>query len=79
MGLTESEARQAIIDESKQELVTAIRKKRAPLIAEADFMINSALDRNEDVTALRAYRQDLRDVPQNYIDTGKVEFPQKPE
>ncbi|MBJ2148241.1 hypothetical protein JC606_17935 [Vibrio sp. IB15] len=78
MGLTESEARQAIIDETKQDIVIAIRMKRAPLIAEADIMINTAIDRNEDVAALRAYRQALRDVPQHYLATGKVEFPDKP-
>lgn len=47
-----------------------VRRKRAPLLAEADWRIQRAEDQGEDVAPLRAYRQALRDMttqpdPQN--------------
>ena len=40
------------------------RAKRNALLSEADVMINKAFDNGDDLTALKAYRQALRDVPQ---------------
>ena len=40
----------------------SVRRLRAPLLIEADWRIQRAEDAGEDATALRAYRQALRDV-----------------
>ena len=40
------------------------RAKRNALLSEADIIINKAFDAGSDLTALKAYRQALRDVPQ---------------
>jgi hypothetical protein len=40
----------------------AVRRARVPLLAEADWRIQRAEDQGEDATALRSYRQALRDV-----------------
>ena len=54
-----------------------IRQQREPLLSEADILINKALDKGSDVSALRTYRQALRDVTKQ--DPANVVWPQKPE
>lgn len=39
-----------------------IRAKRKPMLEEADILINIAVDNGQNTTALRAYRQSLRDI-----------------
>jgi hypothetical protein len=56
-----------------------IRKQRAPLLADADIAINKAIDNGNDVTALRAYRQALRDITTTFAgDLANVVWPVKP-
>ncbi|WP_240206170.1 phage tail assembly chaperone [Vibrio sp. CyArs1] len=56
----------------------AIRAFRAPLLLEADYLVNLALDNHVDVTAFRQYRQQLHDIPQTYQALKDVVWPQKP-
>lgn len=46
-----------------EEVAAEARGKRDRLIVEAGYMINTLEDTGGDATALRAYRQALRDVP----------------
>jgi hypothetical protein len=56
-----------------------IRKQRAPLLAQADIAINKAVDKGENVTDLRAYRQALRDITTTFADDlANVVWPVKP-
>tara|TARA_Y100000782_G_scaffold41136_1_gene45866 strand:- start:298285 stop:298593 length:309 start_codon:yes stop_codon:yes gene_type:complete len=59
----------------------SIRNKRSPLLDDADRMIEIALDNNDAQAeaAARAYRQALRDVPQDFSDPDDVVWPTKPE
>lgn len=47
---------------TEKKLEDTCRAQRDQLLAEADILIFKAEDAGEDVTALRAYRQALRDV-----------------
>ncbi|ANW25818.1 hypothetical protein BA953_16610 [Vibrio coralliilyticus] len=55
-----------------------IRERRAPLLIEADYLVNVALDNNIDITPYRQYRQALRDITQTYTNLDDVVWPQKP-
>jgi len=55
-----------------------IREQRAPLLDDADRLINIALDKGADVTPFRQYRQALRDIPQTFSDAQEVVWPTKP-
>jgi hypothetical protein len=56
-----------------------IRKQRAPLLAQADIAINKAIDKGEDATPLRVYRQALRDITTTFAnDLANVAWPVKP-
>lgn len=58
----------------------AIRKQRTPLLIDADIAINKALDKGEDATALRVYRQALRDITTAFAnDLANVAWPVKPQ
>lgn len=48
-------------------ILDKLRALRAPLLVEADIEINKLLDINADATAMRTYRQALRDIPGTYI------------
>ncbi|MEZ9470440.1 phage tail assembly chaperone [Vibrio sp. nBUS_14] len=63
--------------ESAQELI-AIREHRAPLLVEADHLVNLALDSEVEITPFRQYRQQLRDITQTYKTLKDVVWPQKP-
>lgn len=55
-----------------------IRNTRALLLKEADNMVNKALDKSEDASLYRQYRQELRDVPQSAGNPDDVVWPDKP-
>ena len=52
-----------------------IRKQRAKLLAETDWMANSDVTMSEEMTA---YRQALRDLPQTYTEPTDVVWPTNP-
>ncbi len=55
----------------------ALRNDRIPLLKEADYKINTLVDNDEDASAWRKYRQELRDIT-NTSDLDNVTFPAKP-
>ncbi|MNL78966.1 hypothetical protein D3C87_2054750 [compost metagenome] len=57
---------------------TAVRAEREPLLIEADHRINAAVDKGEDATALRAYRQALRDVTEPPNTPNSFTWPTRP-
>lgn len=78
LGLSEFEADSVLTEhESAQELL-AIREHRAPLLVEADHLVNLALDSEVEITPFRQYRQQLRDITQTYKTLKDVVWPQKP-
>lgn len=54
-----------------------VRRKRSPLLLEADWRIQRAEDQGADVAQLRAYRQALRDVT-TQPDPNNVTWPAVP-
>lgn len=54
-----------------------VRNERAPLLADSDWRIQRAEDDGLDASALRAYRQALRDVTKQ-ADPWAVVWPTKP-
>lgn len=54
------------------------RAERNRLLAEADIAINRAFDNGDDLTALKAYRQALRDVPQQAGFPDNINWPVMP-
>lgn len=59
-------------------LEAEIRAKRGPLLIEADIAINIAEDNGRDASALRAYRQALRDVTEQKKFPKSVMWPEFP-
>jgi hypothetical protein len=55
-----------------------VRTERDYLISQADILINKAEDNEQDASALRQYRQALRDVPQQEGFPFDVVFPENP-
>jgi len=66
--------RRGLVDEN---WLVAI-EKRDRLLSKADRLVNQALDLSLDVAPFRAYRQELRDIPQNFQNPDDVVWPQKP-
>tara|TARA_R100001594_G_scaffold38402_1_gene69518 strand:+ start:594 stop:890 length:297 start_codon:yes stop_codon:yes gene_type:complete len=60
-------------DRQKQKL----RFERESLLQEADYKINTLIDNNQDASAWRTYRQQLRDITKA-SDLDNVKFPSKP-
>ena len=54
----------------------SLRSRREPLLKEADFEINKKIDKNEDATSWRVYRQALRDITSGDLDNPN--WPTKP-
>lgn len=54
------------------------RAERNHLLAEADIAINKAFDSGADLTAFKAYRQALRDVPQQAGFPDNIDWPVMP-
>jgi len=64
-------------DERSERVIYKLRKKREPLLLEADYKINTLADNGSDVSAWRTYRQQLRDITKA-SDLDNVTFPTKP-
>lgn len=62
-----------------EEQAQAIRAERDVRLRKADYAINMAEDAGLDTEALRAYRQALRDVPQQPGFPDSVVWPEQPE
>jgi hypothetical protein len=56
-----------------------LRTKRKPLLIEADYLVNVALDNDVDIAPFRQYRQALRDVTDNFQTLSSVVWPTKPQ
>nr|WP_255940658.1 phage tail assembly chaperone [Vibrio campbellii] len=55
-----------------------MREVRAPLLIEADHLVNLALDKDLDIVPFRQYRQALRDITEQYQELSDVVWPVKP-
>ena len=81
--LTEDEVKQRekdeqdFIDDIPERLKRRLRNKREDLLLEADYKINPSVDNNQDASAWRTYRQELRDITKA-SDLENVTFPTKP-
>lgn len=81
--LTEDEVKQRekdeqdFIDDIPERLKRRLRNKREDLLLEADYKINTLVDNNQDASAWRTYRQELRDITKA-SDLENVTFPTKP-
>ena len=64
-------------DTKNDRLKQVLREQRQPLLEEADYKINTLVDNNQDASAWRTYRQQLRDIT-NASDLENVTFPSKP-
>ena len=64
-------------DTKDNRLKQLLRDERQPLLEEADYKINTLVDNNEDASAWRTYRQQLRDITKA-SDLEKATFPNKP-
>ena len=75
----------------RQAIMDRITKMRAPLLADADIEINKLEDAGSDSSAMRTYRQALRDITEPYkkvngdwkasvdsLDVDSFTFPSKP-
>lgn len=62
-----------------EEQEEAIRAERDVRLKKADYAINIAEDAGLDTSALRQYRQALRDIPQQAGFPDDVVWPEKPE
>lgn len=70
---------QASIDADRAEaLAESVRAERDRRLWEADCLIERATDQGDDTTALRTYRQALRDVPQQTGFPDTVQWPELP-
>lgn len=67
------------LDEVNDQKMMEVRNTRARLLQIADGLVNSAEDNGQDATALRKYRQELRDIPQNFQNADDVIWPTKPD
>ncbi len=66
-------------EQMKKRLWGDIRQHRNDLLAKTDVEINKRLDRGEDVSAWRTYREQLRDLPQSVSEPTQVVWPTKPQ
>ena len=63
-------------DEQKWEL---IRRTRNRLLLETDWAVLEDIPfTDEEKIEIKAYRQDLRDIPQDFNDPDEVDYPTKP-
>lgn len=63
---------------ASSEIENEKRAERNRLLAEADIAINKAFDSGADLTALKEYRQALRDVPQQAGFPNNIDWPVMP-
>lgn len=78
MGLSKDEAEQALSAYQAEKELEKIRAYRAPLLIEADHLVNIALDKGLDIEPARAYRQALRDITVENQVFADVEWPIMP-
>lgn len=78
LGLSELEAEQALNDHKQTQALESIRAQRKPLLAEADYLVNAAMDKGQDVAPFREYRQALRDMTASFQTKGAIIWPKKP-
>jgi hypothetical protein len=55
-----------------------IRNQRNQKIQETDWEMVKALEKNDDATDLKTYRQSLRDIPQTQTNPFSITWPEKP-
>jgi len=69
-----------VVDQSRRRAfaAVAVRAERDALLITADRLISKAVDNGEDPAALRAYRQALRDLPDQPGFAENVEWPEVP-
>ena len=67
------------LDQLHQQLWQDIRIHRCKLLQQADIKINHCEDNGVNADNWRSYRQELRDLPQNYDNPTTVVWPQAPE
>ncbi|MGD1507172.1 phage tail assembly chaperone [Vibrio harveyi] len=78
LGLSEQQAIKCLQDYQSGKELEKIRMHRAPLLIEADHLVNIAMDKGADIAPFRSYRQALRDVTLNYQVFSDVVWPDKP-
>jgi len=78
LGLSESEADTELEAHQTKKELDKIRVYRDPLLVDADYSVNIALDKGISIESLRAYRQALRDITDNYQVFSDVVWPEKP-
>ncbi|WP_318438158.1 phage tail assembly chaperone [Photobacterium leiognathi] len=78
LGASEDEVKRIIEKYNQEKELEAIRAYRIPLLKEADYLINLALDKGLNVVPFRAYRQALRDITKQYSSLSEVVWPEKP-
>ena len=54
-----------------------IRNERNQKLQETDWQMTKALEIGEDASALKAYRQKLRDIPQDQTDPFSITWPER--
>ncbi|MCC8380056.1 phage tail assembly chaperone [Xenorhabdus sp. PB30.3] len=79
LGLSESEANKIISEHLLEIELNKIRLHRESLLAEADHLVNTALDQQLDIAPYRDYRQKLRNITNEYQFLSDVMWPEKPE
>ena len=69
----------AVPEPTTEEIAAQVRAKRDALLAETDFLMMPDYPLGEeDATVLKAYRQDLRDVPTQEGFPSEVAWPELP-
>ena len=69
----------AVPEPTTEEIAAQVRAKRDALLAETDFLMMSDYPLGEeDATALKAYRQELRDVPTQEGFPTEITWPELP-
>ena len=66
------------IPKTQAEKEVDVRAERDGLLAQADIIINKAEDAGKDTTAMRQYRQALRDVPEQSGFPDSIVWPEVP-
>lgn len=78
-GVEYSEVADSVHTPTEGEIATSVREQRDRLIAETDFLMMPDYPINpDDLVAVKAYRQALRDVPQQEGFPIDVKWPESP-
>jgi len=79
MGFSSNQASALCLDAEKQQALNKVRAIRKPLLLEADYMINNAVDTNVDTSSFRQYRQALKNITEGLNNPDDVVWPVKPQ